>query len=300
MRRLRFFLAIMAIMLVLVARPSPALAASEQTRTDLQGVRVAVWNETGGMVISSEVALHAMFEWMNATVTYVTSEDVMNGALAGYDVLAMPGGQIPSFFNALGKDGTEVIRQWIADGGSYFGICGGALFIAANLWLGIYNGTYQLEVPGDYSSYNLTKMDINTACAGPDLSSEPQTVSTLYWGSSYFTPRDGFEYYSIATYHGTNHSGMIAFQYHKGNVFLSSPHPEYEEGSSRDGTTDFDNLTDPESEWDMLLHVAVWQVESSLPDALNIDILTVGLVAVGIVTVVLVVVILRKKQVLGS
>jgi hypothetical protein len=56
---------------------------------------------------------------------------------------------------------------------------------------------------------------------------------------------------------------MIALKYGQGSVFLSSPHPEYEEDSARDGTSAFDYLNDTDSEWGLMLKIAQWLVSSS-------------------------------------
>jgi hypothetical protein len=51
---------------------------------------------------------------------------------------------------------------------------------------------------------------------------------------------------------------MIAFESGDGRVFLSSPHPEYEEGNLNDGTDYFDRLNDPDSEWLFMLAITQW------------------------------------------
>jgi hypothetical protein len=56
----------------------------------------------------------------------VRSEDVRGGALAGYRMLFVPGGWALNKIVALGAEGREEIRRFVAAGGSYLGICGGA------------------------------------------------------------------------------------------------------------------------------------------------------------------------------
>ncbi len=295
MKMKRLFLIIGAVLLLLCTGPNPVRAQENVERTDLEGVRVAVWGETHNMVVSSGIALYAMFEWMNATVEYVNGEDIKAGVLSNFDLLAMPGGQVSAYYNALETDGIENIRQWIAEGGSYFGLCGGALFLTSSSRFGIYNGTRDLAVPGDYTSLHLTDMTINTTCEGPDLSDLPESISTLYWGSSYFIPDEGFDYIPIARYADSNTPGMIALQYEQGNVFLSSPHPEYEEGTNRDNTTEFDEFNDPDTEWDFLLRIAIWQIESSASRAVVIDTLVIGLAAAGVLGIVIIIVAIRRR-----
>lgn len=54
---------------------------------------------------------------------------------------------------------------------------------------------------------------------------------------------------------------MVAFEYGKGRVFLSGPHPEIEVDSDRDGSNRFNDLEDEGSEWPLLLAVMNWLTE---------------------------------------
>jgi hypothetical protein len=106
-------------------------------------------------------------------------------------------------------------------------------------------------------------MYVNQNSTGPDLSTEPESYQTLYWASAYFYSDDMSNVIPICTYPSNDRPGMIAFSYGEGTAFLSSPHPEYEEGDSRDGTTVYDNMDDPDSEWNLLLKVSRWLVDAS-------------------------------------
>ena len=114
---------------------------------------------------------------------------------------------------------------------------------------------------------------------------------------------------------------MIAFEYGAGTVFLSSPHPEYEENSDRDDTTFGDDLDDPDSEWDLLFRVSKWLIEASsdeppstttttataatnittsttnttIPNTLDVPLIAVTSTGCGIL-VLIVVVYLRRKN----
>jgi len=54
------------------------------------------------------------------------SEDVQRGALSRYRMIFVPGGWASNKINALGDQGMEAIRRFVAGGGNYLGICGGA------------------------------------------------------------------------------------------------------------------------------------------------------------------------------
>jgi glutamine amidotransferase-like uncharacterized protein len=273
-----------------------------QTQQSMEGVNVSVYSgpDTLG---NSVIALDSMFTWMNASTDYVGPADILEGILNESDILVMPGGPSGSYQLSLGTDGMDIVRQFVRNGGSYFGICGGSQF-ATRYGLSLFNGSYRsayVEGPG---ATFLTNMTIHLNSTGPDLSGENETCTTLYWGSSYFSAADMSNIITIASYPSNNEPGMIAFQYGRGTVFLSSPHPEYEEGSDRDGTDAFDNLEDPDSEWGLILKVTQWLIDASnetLPEPMpannfGFDMVTTSVLALGSVGVILVVVVVIKRR----
>jgi hypothetical protein len=142
-------------------------------------------------------------------------------------------------------------------------------------------------------------MNINQSSTGPDLSDLPANFTTMYYGSQYFTPRWRASVHIIATYEYNGRAGMVAFSYGNGTVFLSSPHPEYEENDDRDGTSSYDYLTDPDSEWPLLFRVSKWLVDASYVEsseqALNIDLPLIAVASAGLVIVVLAVAVYYRK-----
>jgi glutamine amidotransferase-like uncharacterized protein len=242
-----------------VLSPTPTVAQVEHD--DLTGVNVGVYDGSGEMN-SSRIALVRMFEWMGASVDEVNASQILGDYLDDCDILVFPGGSEASYMIDLQYlTGIEKIQDFIANGGSYFGICGGSTFGARTLEL--FNGSmYLVSEPGE--TIHMTTMFTNQNCIGPDLSDCPANFSTMYYASQYFGPDAGFDMYPIATYEPGGRPGMIAFEYGNGTVFLSSPHPEYEENSERDDTTFGDDLDDPDTEWDLLLEVSKWLVEASI------------------------------------
>jgi hypothetical protein len=90
-------------------------------------------------------------------------------------------------------------------------------------------------------------------------------------GASYFEVHDSTEVIPILSYADSGLPGVIVFQYGLGTVMLSSPHPEFEEGDTRDGLDQssythwptYQFLQDPDSEWDLLLKVSSWLISTS-------------------------------------
>jgi glutamine amidotransferase-like uncharacterized protein len=229
------------------------------TPSDLSDASVAIYSGAG-VLVSSSLALQNMFRWMNATVGLVDGFQIRNGTLDSYDIIVFPGGSAVTFSNSLEPEGLDIVIDFVRNGGSYFGICGGSLF-GTNAVLGLFNGSYSNSING--TGTHLTEMYVNQNSTGPDLSTEPESYQTLYWASAYFYSDDMSNVIPICTYPSNDRPGMIAFSYGEGTAFLSSPHPEYEEGDSRDGTTVYDNMDDPDSEWNLLLKVSRWLVDAS-------------------------------------
>ncbi len=240
-----------------------SLALTYRFPTGMEGVRVAVYNGRGAMP-SGSTALLNMFRWMNAEANYVNSTEIQQGVLDEYDIIVFPGGSSFDYHTYLGTVGRNAVIDFIAGGGSYFGICGGSVF-GTDSYLGLFNGYASGAVNGTGSK--VIPMIVNTNSTGPDLSNEPATYDILYWNSGYFFSSNA-TYMStvipIILYTQNNEPGMIACKFGNGTVFLSYPHPEYEENGALDGNDDFDNHNDPDSEWNLLLKVSLWLVEASI------------------------------------
>jgi len=56
----------------------------------------------------------------------LTAEDIKGGQLKGYHILLVPGGWTGLKNEALGETGRVAIKEFVASGGNYVGICGGS------------------------------------------------------------------------------------------------------------------------------------------------------------------------------
>ncbi len=221
----------------------------------LDGVRVSIFYDNG-VQIQSKVAAECMLEWMGADVTTINKTDIDNGVLDSTDLLVMPGGIWADERCTIdGEEDMELVRQYVLNGGAYLGIDGGATY-ASNLRTGLFDGILSPDVFG--AGYYLTNVDINRDSTGPDLSGEQTSYSLFYEQSGYFDIEGMDDIIPIASYHNTSYYCMIAFETGAGRVFLTSPHPEYEEGNGNDGVDYFDSLNDPDSEWPFMLKITLW------------------------------------------
>ncbi len=305
------YLLLASILLLFTFTPALSLpghvAVEAQGSGDLTGANVAVYG--GGHSdenYASRMAVVNLFEWMNATVTTLSPTQVNTEGLDGYDIFAMPGiSPYTAFVDEMGPSGQDIIRSFVEGGGAYFGIYGGFYFEWPNYSL--FDVVMRVPASGVSALVHLGTISVNYASTGPDLTAEPASYSTMRWGGGFFEAVDDTPINTIATYPENDLPAMVTFRNGSGAVFLSSPHPEYEEGGTRDGTTRHDDLADPDTEWGLLLKVARWLINpttftpptitggtTTLPPL--IPILVVGGFVAAIIAVVSIALFLKRQN----
>jgi glutamine amidotransferase-like uncharacterized protein len=268
-----------------------------QPPTDLEGVNVAVYGieEYQSSIVNDNPSFNAMwhmFTWMNASVELVEGSDIMAGALANFDLLVFPAWGPNHYIWDVTQVGINQIRQFLAAGGSLFSVCRGTEFVIQNLALIDaelqYITAYMPQCMDTHTGPQyLLEMTVNRASTGPDLSDEPESYRLFCSGSAAFVGAGVAEAIPILSYPDTGGSGMIVFRYGAGTVCLCTPHPEFEEGSDRDGAVFRDRLNDTDSEWDLVRKVSSWLVEAS-PDVPT-GMVYLPLVIVGVIGIVVVI-----------
>lgn len=270
-----------------------------QAQTDLADIRVGVYSGLGADD-DCAIALYSLFAWMGPTVIGMHAESIYNGTLNSLDLLAFPGGSPDTYAAALGNLGVQLVQQFVANGGSYFGICGGGMF--ATRTLGLCQGEWRYPIPGIPSGVQLVDLAVNQASTGPDLSEEPATYQVLYWSSHDFAPTNPADIIPIMTYTTNDGVAMCVSHYGYGTTFICGPHPEFEEGSDRDGTPQYDYLNDPDSEWGLLEKVTQWLIDESAetppPNPLGGigGILIIASVTTAVVVVAIAALLIRKRR----
>ena len=278
--------------------------AAQGYGSDLSGIDIALY--TGGTTsASSRDALFEMFLWMNASVVILSAASIRAGVLRDYDLLVVPGGDASEYNDALGYSGLTEIRSFI-EGGAFFGVCAGAYFACDQiLWedslieysLDLFDGrgTGAIDAIAEWPNYDMCVIDINRSSTAIDLSDEPDNHTVMYFGGPYFTMNDSSGIEVLARYRVNDNPAMIAFEYEAGRVFLSGPHPEWEEDSDRDGQAWPDGFDDLGSEWDMMLTISLWLTEipsqtssttptaSALPTSEMLGIVLIGVGAFGVI-----------------
>jgi glutamine amidotransferase-like uncharacterized protein len=263
-----------------------------QSSQDLSHARIAIYDVQRNDNYSFIACTH-MFRWLNATVEHLNGTAIQQGALRYFDLLVLPAFAPSAYQRELTPLGKERIRQFLATGGSLFSVCHGTVFVVTSL--GIIDATLHYVGPSGVQCHDhhtgelaITEMHVNQASTGPDLSEEPVSYMVFTSGASYFEFHDTTEIIPILSYADTELLGVIAFRYGQGTVLLSSPHTEFEEGDDRDGLSQdhithwptYQNLQDPDSEWDLMYKVSCWLVQTS--PGIAIELYTGFLALIGV------------------
>ena len=103
-------------------------------------VAVTVWGETAklkvGMYLGRGGRSNGAATWVRMLATapevemsWLEGDDVRAGKLVGLDMVVMPGGSSDAQAESLGQEGRERIREYLRQGGTYFGTCAGCSIV---------------------------------------------------------------------------------------------------------------------------------------------------------------------------
>jgi len=212
-----------------------------------------------------------MLKWMNVTVKVVTAQGINNNEFDGFLALYVPGGDMYQYSLEISAKGRENIQSFVETGGGYVGVCEGAFFASESYrWsnpkhrcmkstLGLLAGTAvgPIDAFSRYPNYTMVKISIANN-AHVIVNSEPEFHWMLYDGGPAFAPRPATNAVILANYDESNDSAIVAFERGLGRVFLIGAHPEFEEGSDRDGVTFENELEDNGSDWDLMRKAVLW------------------------------------------
>ncbi len=189
-----------------------------------------------------------LFRWET-----VTARQIRQGELAGYDLLIVPGGKSSEFGKELQAAGKKAIRDFMQQGGGYFGVCAGAFLAAANTDSGLSLANVGVKtgsrfVPGVGTVSIETRgggdAEITLTEEGKELlSGWPETLTVRYTGGPVFFDtrrRDLNPFMTLANFSSETFlydfqkgemlgaPALILTQYGRGRVLLSSGHLEFD------------------------------------------------------------------------
>jgi glutamine amidotransferase-like uncharacterized protein len=154
----------------------------------------------------------------------VDERDIRDGGLGDCSLLIVAGGYTAQYVDALGEEGFEQIREFVAGGGAYIGICAGAYIAAQNV-----------EVPGRPPGLGIIEIE-NQRRAGQGLRTiaivQPEhpvvkgytgEVDIWYQNGPVMKAGEGVE--TLAIYE-EGAAAIVWVSYGQGRVVIFSPHPE--------------------------------------------------------------------------
>jgi glutamine amidotransferase-like uncharacterized protein len=175
-----------------------------------------------GAVLASDV--EAALDKLDMPYRQVSEQDIRGGGLEDCSLLIIPGGYTARYVHALGEEGFEHIREFVAAGGGYIGICAGAYIAARNV-----------EVPGRPPGLGIIEIE-NERRAGrgirtiavakpkhPVMQGYEGEVDIWYKNGPMIKVGEGVE--TLAVYRKES-AAIVCATYSQGRVVIFSPHPE--------------------------------------------------------------------------
>lgn len=232
---------------VVVARNSPDDPARQQVVRDQNGkeaVLVGVYVDTGAGPSVNDL-LYALGKFEDVSVMRLTADDIRSGVLADLDLVIHPGGSGGGQGRHLGSKGRTQIREFVADGGGFIGICAGAYLASADYTWSL-NLLDAKVVDRKHWARGKGMVDIGLTRIGQELLRSQRTQIPIFYGQGpLLAPgnRPDIEDYEAIAIFDTEIAKNGAPQgvmkgttavargtYGRGRVICFSPHPEMTQG----------------------------------------------------------------------
>jgi glutamine amidotransferase-like uncharacterized protein len=195
-------------------------------------------------------AAENMFQWMGYTVERLDAEAVNYEDLDHIDVFYFPGGSSGPYCRDITGRGRIKICNLVSavwQGNAY-----------TDSQLGVFLGTAEGPIPEIYADPEIGMCQVNLNASHPIAQSIQVPSWIMYYNGPYFYADEDVEFDTVGTYDITGRPALVACLYEQGRVFLTGPHPEWEEDSDRDGVSYFDGYDDQGSDWELMRNATRW------------------------------------------
>ncbi|HTX61330.1 MAG TPA: pseudomurein-binding repeat-containing protein [Methanobacterium sp.] len=164
----------------------------------------------------------------NVVFSYATSTIINSATLTGYDVLAMPGGSGGYYYLQSGSISGSAIRNFVASGKGYIGICAGAYAAAAHTD-GYYDG-WGIAPNVRCKAVNYEGgLPVQITSAGAQVLGTSGTKTLAHYNGPAMYVSGNAQVFATYGDGSTGYNGYAAIvgdYYGNGRVVLSGPHPE--------------------------------------------------------------------------
>lgn len=194
---------------------------------------ILIYNDKG----ASSVCVQALVDFLSPQhdVKCISGNDLQKTDwIQNTKALIIPGGRSAPFYKTLGSCGNQNIREWVEQGGTYFGICAGAYYACAET-IFAKGLPLELTLPGKLNFFS--GRAIGPVFANEDFTYDSEKgarVVEVQWqnGTIYSTYFNGGCYFEnvdahvLATYVENQKPAIITCSVGRGRVVLSGVHPE--------------------------------------------------------------------------
>lgn len=177
--------------------------------------------------------IQAFLTWAGLPWRGVGPSDLTAESLADVDAVYWPGGWAWPYVRDVPPEGKQAVRDVVARGGAYVGVCAGA-YHAADLirWQGRFT-EYDLDLfrgvaegPIDaiepWKGWRLTDLELHDH----PINDGEAEHHAIYWGGPAFRLHPAQEAEVLASYAATGDPAAITFAYGRGQVLLMGCHLE--------------------------------------------------------------------------
>lgn len=192
---------------------------ADSGREPIEVAEVAIYSGKGAVLFKDVAYALGLLDIKHSTLD---ENDIKEGELEHFNCLIVPGGYTQEYMPALGEAGRKAIRNFVWEGGSYIGICGGT-YIAAE----------RVEVPGRPQGLGIIDIEnirkSGTRMVKIYLADYPVTqglgseLEIYYQNGPEIVARGNVE--GIAKYE-SGRFAIVASSLGEGKVICFSPHPE--------------------------------------------------------------------------
>lgn len=195
--------------------------------------------------------LHSLrsYKHLKLNVRLITANELKKDWEIGCRLLIVPGGRDLEYEKRIDVATAGRFRKYVANGGSYLGICGGAYLGAKEVEFELDNPRFSVKgdrklafYPGKakgsyYTPFTYTMGDMRVAEVSlKDYYKAGKVGRFFQMGGCYFDPEEvsKAKWKVIGSYHTEpQHAAIIGSRYGKGKVILSCPHIEYDPVADR-------------------------------------------------------------------
>jgi len=198
-----------------------ALPGGSKAKGGAMGKCVCLYTGAGAVLARGvEIAL----DRLAMPYRQVGEQDIRKGRLEDCSLLIVPGGYTARYVDALGEEGFEHIREFVAGGGGYIGICAGAYIAARNVEVpGRPPGLGIIEVRNERKAGRGLRTITIAKPEHPMVKGYEGEIDIWYQNGPMMEAGEGVE--TLAVYEKGS-AAIVCAIYGEGKVVIFSPHPE--------------------------------------------------------------------------